>query len=376
MSGSSALSQSEQSPWIPDFNGYMKVMDIYTYSPDLNQNPKSTLFHNRLNFKWYFSNTLTGRVEGRSRFFIGEGIEAQQPLFGKLLEQDNGLVDLSFVPYERDFMLAHINIDRLWLEYVKGDWNIKAGRQRINWGINITWNPNDIFNTYDFLDFDYEERPGNDAVKVTKYLSDLSFIEVATSLNENLEKMVIAGKYQMNNQGYDVQFLGGKFLEDIVVGTGWAGNIKDAGFKGELSYFHPYEDIYGSSGVYNFSTSSDYSFENGWFVNATYLFNSNANEKLPFILLLELVEQSPKNLYPAKHTFAAGTGKQLSPLSTFSFSSVYSPKAKALILLPAITLSIEENFDFDFIAQSFFGEYPVKFKNITNGIYLRLKVSF
>ena len=43
--------------------------------------------------------------------------------------------------------------------------NFRIGRQRINWGTTTIWNPNDIFNAYNFLDFDYEERPGMDGGK-------------------------------------------------------------------------------------------------------------------------------------------------------------------------------------------------------------------
>lgn len=36
----------------------------------------------------------------------------------------------------------------------------------------MAWNPNDWFNTYNYFDFDYEERPGTDAIRVRVYFKD------------------------------------------------------------------------------------------------------------------------------------------------------------------------------------------------------------
>ena len=38
-------------------------------------------------------------------------------------------------------------VDRLWMQFTFGNLEIKAGRQRINWGQTFVWNPNDIFNS-------------------------------------------------------------------------------------------------------------------------------------------------------------------------------------------------------------------------------------
>ena len=37
--------------------------------------------------------------------------------------------------------------------------------------------------------------------------------------------------YKLNSFGYDFQLLTANYFDDIVVGGGWAGNIKGAGFK-------------------------------------------------------------------------------------------------------------------------------------------------
>ena len=83
---------------------------------------------------------------------------------------------------EKSFFL-NTTIDRLWVDFNYGKLQVRAGRQRINWGQTLIWNPNDIFNAYSFFDFDYIERPGSDAVRVQYYPGSSSSVEAAVKVN-------------------------------------------------------------------------------------------------------------------------------------------------------------------------------------------------
>ncbi|AEV99621.1 hypothetical protein Niako_3297 [Niastella koreensis GR20-10] len=65
--------------------------------------------------------------------------------------------------------------------------------------------PNDIFNTYNFLNFDYEERPGADAAKFQYLFNDLSNVEVAFSIQKN-NKYISAVRYFINKWGYTCRY--------------------------------------------------------------------------------------------------------------------------------------------------------------------------
>ena len=84
-----------------------------------------------------------------------------------------------------DSVVFNTTIDRVFLEYNKNDWEVRVGRQRINWGINLAWNPNDVFNAYSFFDFDYEERPGSDAIRIRKYTGIASSVELAANITDD-----------------------------------------------------------------------------------------------------------------------------------------------------------------------------------------------
>jgi len=125
-------------------------------------------------------------------------------------------------------------IDRLYLDYTSGNWQFRVGRQRINWGINTAWNPNDIFNAYSFTDFDYEEKPGSDAILAKYYINYASSIEIAVKAFDDWEKAVAGMLFSWNQWNYDFQLLAGYMQNNLVGGGGWAGNLWNAGFKGEI----------------------------------------------------------------------------------------------------------------------------------------------
>ncbi|MFV8328270.1 hypothetical protein [Flavobacterium sp. ZS1P14] len=64
-------------------------------------------------------------------------------------------------------------------------------------------------------------------------------MELAYRPGKNKDEHTAAFLYKFNKWKYDFLFLGGMYQTDYVVGSGWAGNIKEAGFKGEMSYFIP-----------------------------------------------------------------------------------------------------------------------------------------
>ncbi|MBK8346136.1 MAG: hypothetical protein IPL08_00395 [Saprospiraceae bacterium] len=176
------------------FNGYIKDMQSLSFSKDFESLTATNLIHNRINMKWLPSSNLTLAAELRNRLIWGDDVRII-PDYNQLLRNPNELVNLSKIWFSNLSLVMHTNIDRLYLDYKVKRMSIRAGRQRINWGISTIWNPNDLFNTYNFLDFDYEERPGSDAIRLSGDISSFSGIELAYSPGNKTTEKVLAGKY-------------------------------------------------------------------------------------------------------------------------------------------------------------------------------------
>lgn len=354
-------------------NGYIKELNEFSFTDQLQQLEYNGLLHNRLNFKYLPSEEILVRLEMRNRIFYGSSVRDIVG-FSALIQQDNGMVDLNWNLVDDGNILFNTTIDRALVNYTHEDWVITVGRQRINWGMNLVWNPNDIFNTYNILDFDYEERPGCDAVRVQYYVNDFSKIEVAAKKGRSAEDQIVVALYKFNQWSYDIQFLSGVYRKDWVVGVGWAGNLKDMGFKGEVSYFVPYETYVNSENVWSASVSGDYAFKNGWFVNGSLLYNSGARNRNLGVTDLFYYTLSAKNLMPFEYSTYLQFAREFTPIFRGNFGAIYSPTRDSVIVMPGLDYSIATNWELSFIGQSFF-EFE-DYKSLGHSLFLRARWSF
>ncbi|HMQ64538.1 MAG TPA: hypothetical protein PKE06_27890, partial [Flavilitoribacter sp.] len=250
---------------------------------------------------------------------------------------------------------------------------IRLGRQRVNWGISTIWNPNDIFNAYSFTDFDYEERPGSDAVRVRYYTGYAGSVEVAVRGADSLGGMIMAGRWLFNKGSYDIQLIGGYAQKDLVLGGGWAGNIKNAGFKGEATWFYRPEE---KESVFALTANVDYAFANSLYLNGGFLYNS-AGATDQDILNLFTFDLSAKTLYPYRWaTFVQGSSP-ITPLLTAGVAVIYSPvKVNPLFVNPTITLSISDNWTLDAVGQVVFSKGDEGYRSPLQVGFLRVKVNY
>ncbi len=366
--------QEEKPSWIKEnvsFNGYIKYLNTVNFhnGDDL---LTDNLLHNRLNLTVYLGENFTIHSGMRNRIFYGDMLKL--PFFSaSYLDKDNGILDLTFLPINEKNVLMQSTFDRLNVNFNYKKWNIILGRQRINWGINTVWNPNDLFNTSNFLDFDYEEKPGADAVRVIYETGEMSNLEIAYKTDKNFDKKqsIIAAKYLFNYKSYDLQLIAAKYFDDYSIGFGWAGNIKNFGFKGEANYFINQDN----GNVLVSSISIDYAFQNGinWMISG--LYNGNYHSQNGLLLLnFYNYELTAKNLFPSKYAFFNQFSGNFGAAWNWRVGGIYATENKLSILIPQISYSIKDNWDLDMYMQSFFADIPnIEQRNILN---VRLRWSF
>lgn len=353
-------------------NGYIKNLQSLSFDKHFDHLLAGDLIHNRINVKWKPIDEITAAIEWRNRFFWGDEVK-NTPGFTRLLRNGHEWLNLSVVWISKSNFVLQSNIERLWMEVRKPHWNVRLGRQRINWGITTTWNPNDIFNTYSFLDFDYEERPGSDALKFQYLFKDFSNIEIAISPMGNSNKSITAVRYFINKWGYDFQMIAGLYQNTFTTGLGWAGNLGNIGYKGEGQAFIHKKD----SGTYfNYSLEFNHAFKKGWYISASVLHNTRGISKPVDDWSKIDFRISPKNLMPAAWSIITAGSKEITPLFSGNISLVYSPGINLFILYPSLKYNIAANVDVDLIWQSFFLELQHRFEATNHRAFLRVKWNF
>ena len=251
------------------------------------------------------------------------------------------------------------------------------GRQRINWGQTFVWNPNDLFNSYSYFDFDYEEKPGSDAVRLQYYVGDSGKIESSTSINSD-NKVTSALLYRFNTHGYDLQFMGGVFTEtDYVVGAGWSGSIVGGGFSGEATYYHPIDNFADSTGTVTASIHYDYTFSNSLNLQVEALYNGFGADNMSGLGGVIFMDLSPKNLFPTKVAVFASGAYDVTPLFRAMLSGMYGPTGNFLYIGPTLTYSMSDTMELSAIGQYFaMDEISSGVANEGSSIFVRLKWAF
>ncbi len=333
--------------------------------------------YNRLNFKWYPNENFTFSASARNVLTYGQLISQYYPYYTNSLVQDLGYVNLTGKIASDTSYVLYTNIDRANLKFTKGKFEATVGRQRINWGINLVWNPNDIFNTFSYYDFDYVERPGCDAVKLQYYTGILSSVQGAFKIDSD-KKITAAGMYRFNRWNYDFQLMAGVMRNDMVVGGGWSGNIKTAGFTGEASYFRNKDHFSDSAGYFVFSLGANYTFKNSLFIHGSVLYNNRGTTgKAGYAgTILDLRDLSPKNLSPARMSLFGELSYPLTPLIKADLAGIFNPYDKSAFVGPNVDFSLTDNIGVLFMAQVFIGDAGTEFGNYGQLYYLRLKWSF
>ena len=360
----------EKEKWL--IRGYIKNLETFTFDQRFQELTSSNLIHSRLNVKWRPNTHYTIAAELRNRLFWGEEIKLI-PQFSSLLRNRDEYLNLQMLWFDKKGIVLHTNLERLNVDCNTKNWNLRVGRQRINWGRSTIWNPNDIFNSYNFLDFDYEERPGTDATRLKYTLNSSSNIEFAFGVNRSKQGNVQAIKYAFNYADYDIHLITGLFEKDPTLGIGWAGPLGNAGLKGEVQYFLRGKD---SVNRINATVEADYIFKSGWYINASVLYvRQGLNHPVDNWNQIDL-KLSPKNLMPTQWNFIFTVLNDVTPLLNVNMSMLFAPGTDLLILYPSFNYNIATNLDINLVWQSFFATIRNQFQATNHQAFLRLKWSF
>src|SRR6056297_606895 len=357
--------------------GYLQGMPV-RIGADLPQPLGSDAFweyrlQNRLNLQWYISPDVTFNWEMRTRLFAGDLVE-EIPFYADGIDTDPGFLNLSWMIEENETWLLHYIPDRLNLDWYTDSWRVTAGRQRINWGINTVSNPNDLFNIYSFYDFDYPERPVTDAIRVQYFIDWASRVEIAYSPAKEARNTVAAGMYTLNTRGYDIQMITGYYRNRWAAGGGWAGSIRQSGFKGEVMFFANLEDQLDEKPTNLIAAiSADYMFDNSLFLIVEALYNKNGG-KNEFLLLGEPL--SADNPSFSRFQFSSSASYPFSPILNGSLSAILYPDEEALFLSPSVTWSAFQDVDVNLLTQIFIGSSDSAFSNAGNVVAGSIKWNF
>jgi hypothetical protein len=374
-SGSSAQDSTLATPEkkkVISLNGYISSLQTAIFDSLSGPFENENLIHNRLNFKGYFSDHITLAVELRNRLFTGDLLRLGE-IYTGMIKMDPGFLNMSWNLIDEQSILLNTKIDRAWLDFHYSRFQFTLGRQRINWGQTLVWNPNDIFNAYSFFDVDYIERPGSDAARLQVFPSSSSVAEVAAKLDSE-HRLTASGLFRFNAGGFDIQFLAGLVNgEDIVIGTGWAGSFGSVSFRGEGSWFDPWEEFPNSAGTVIITGGFDKIFSDNSMAQIQAMY-CNKPTSLNNLFSFYTGNLDAKDLAFSRFTGFAQFTWAVTPLMNLGASGMWFPDLEGYYGGLSLDYSIAQNVDFSFIWQHF--DAIIGVRTQINLGFLRVKYSF
>ena len=353
--------------------GYASWLHMSMFENPSDSWVNSSMLHNRLNFKLYPGQKTTIAIELRNRFVTGGMIDIN-PDYAKGLAEDPGWMDLSWnIASGKSYVLNTV-LDRAYIDFTAGRFQIRAGRQRINWSQALVWNPNDIFNTYSFFDFDYVERPGSDAVRMTLSTGPASVAEAVVKMNSE-NKVTAAALYRFSLLNTDLQFLAGETDQELfTAGLGWSGAAGSFSIRGEATLFTPFGDSSEDKSTVIATAGIDRAFSDKFTALAQVMYSNNPLNLNSFTELYE-GGLTARQLAFSEFSAVGQISYSPVPLLNISLAAIWYPDLEGYFAGPTIDFSLAENVDFTFLWQ-YFDSMIAGEDVIINLGYIRIKYSF
>lgn len=386
---------AQLSDW--EYGGYVK--NLVTYIDGKYEGLPSgmgkyqNVFQGRLNVDWYPLYELNFSAQSRHVFTYQKNYYLTSDFLSQL-SRNSYYFDLTWEATEKNDYTIFSEFDRLNLLWINGDLEITLGRQRIAWGTCLVWNPTDLFNAANILDFDYPERPGTDAIKMQYYIDELSSVEFAFSPGKTSGEVIYAGRLKTNFLNYDFILLAGWQLKTLRIGGSWAGDIFEGGFRGEVIYSQPDININLpinpslaafilpgklpklrlNNPYWTLTFSYDYTFGNSLYLHSEWLYSelgTTQNSGIRRIVTLYTGELSP-----ARHSLFFEVAYDITPLLRGDIFFIVNPTDNSWIAAPSLTYSVATNWEIYLLAFPSEGKTGSEFGGFPAQYFLRAQYSF
>jgi hypothetical protein len=378
-----------------DFGGYAKNMLSYADGQiewfPVEVGDWQNITQLRLNLFMYPESNITTSIQARSLLVYQDNSQLLRKFQGELNTGGSYYFDLKSDWLDEKNVYGFSEIDRLYLDWTYNDWDAIFGRQRIAWGTCLVWNPTDLFNAFDILDFDYEERPGADALQIQYYSGSLSQFNVAMTPGRTRYDVVYAGRYTTNKWNYDFNFIAGWQLNSLRLAISWAGEIYDGGFRGEVLYTNPnieYTTIdidfstppfsYRTEDVndpyWTFVLSYDYTFRNSFYIHTEYIYNGLGTTENAASHRLDIIYTG--ELTPARQSIFQQFAYQITPLLRGDFFIIFNPNDKSWLAAPSLSYSVATNWDLFLLAFPSGGDPGTEYGGFPDQYFARVEYSF
>ncbi|MBN1384815.1 MAG: hypothetical protein JW983_08045 [Elusimicrobia bacterium] len=243
------------------------------------------------------------------------------------------------------------NLDRAFLKWSTGIYDVSLGRQAVAWGSARVINPTDIFNPYALNALDTEERTGIDAVRIRIPTGTMSEFDTGYVLGKNLSAKKSA--FFIRNKSYifktDASAIIAVFRQNLMTGMDIARSLGGAGIWLESAYvfvdaLSDYEDGKDDNYFKN-SAGIDYTFTDKIYGFLEYHYNgAGASREKDYLSNLSKPAFTEDNTFLlGRHYLMPGITYQISALAGLAVTTIVNLQDGSFFLSPSIEYNLTQN---------------------------------
>jgi len=290
---------------------------------------------------------------------------------------------------EGDSAAVSHTLDRAYLTIKADPMTFIVGRQRIGWGVARFISPIDLFNPFDPLAIDKEERRGTDALVTEVSLGAVTGASRVFAPARDMDAASYALRLYTNRFNYDVALMAGRFTDREVYGLDFSGQIWDVAVWGEAAWNEEDEEtsyvVADPSSPVGFSLreskkrymraalGAQYIFPNTLSILVEYYYNGKGESRDDYDWASYADGSEP---VLGRHYLFATVSYEITPLLTGSFSVVHNVADGSVVLAPSVEYSLTENIYLSAGAQVGIGEDTTEFGARPGLYYLQIRYYF
>ncbi len=172
-----------------------------------------------------------------------------------VIDDDRRLMDLTRIIEDDRRHLIYHRLDRLNLALTRPWGMIRLGRQALTWGNGLVFHPMDLFNPFSPTAITKDYKTGDDMAMAqvpVESTGDLQILYVPRRhpVNRDLkwDQSSLAGKYHQSTERIEMDVMAAYHFEDIVIGIGATGTVRDAAWRLDMTWTFP--DEHSDTGSY------------------------------------------------------------------------------------------------------------------------------
>ncbi len=369
------------SSWTQQLSGYFKNLTSTSRSYFTQDTWADNLDRLRLTYDGKYSGWLQLHVDYDNDLHAGNLIAL--PDFETVRDRQSGAwLDLRHTMVNEHNVYWDTSLYRGYVTFENGSAALTLGRQRIGWGTARFWSPMDVFNPISPLQMEPNERQGVDAALLQYSSPGALRWNLVYAPQDGFRQSSSALRLGRTAHNYDFDVAAGRFGQDWMGGADFAGQIRGAGIRGEVTYRwrHPAS---GSNPIsvkdaLRLVAGADYSFANSLYLVGEYFYNQGQpdvprnNPFDPSVLL----RFSSEIFTLRRHFISTGATYALTPLWRLEAYAVTDVQGPSAVVLPRLNHSLTANTDLNFGAQLFASTSTGEFHGLSDLAYIEFTYHF